>query len=133
MTPFRHYLHTDAVQTARPDLAHICDYDSDEEAPWRDHYEHEKIHDFIDCSPQEKQFMCLWNTFTRGLCPMFSLGMKDILCRFVREYVMQIELAEGFAAFCAHLAVLRRSGTITKDELDHVVYVYRGNLSCHPK
>jgi VEFS-Box of polycomb protein len=130
VNPVRHYLHTNPVQTIRPDYDSLRDYDSDEDTSWQDQYEQEKIHDFIDCNPQEKQLMCLWNTFTRRIGPIFSMLMKNVLCRFVVQHAMEIEMAEAYPALCAQLSMFRRDAIITPAESLEVVTRYRSTLLC---
>ncbi|OQV23627.1 hypothetical protein BV898_02370 [Hypsibius exemplaris] len=130
VNPVRHYLHTNPVQTVRPNYDHLRDYDSDEETSWQDQYEHEKIHDFVDCNPQEKQFMCLWNAFTRRSSPIFSVRMREVLCRFVVQHAVEIELADAYPALCAQLSMFRRDGIITQAESLEVVKRYRSQINC---
>ena len=130
VNPVRHYLHTNAVQTVRPLHDQLRDHDSDDDTDWQDQYEQEKIHDFIDCNPQEKQFMCLWNGFTRQIQPIFSVRMPEVLGRFVVQHALEIAMAEAYPALCAQLSMFRRDGIITPAECLAVVTQYRSTLAC---
>ncbi|XP_055348064.1 uncharacterized protein LOC129595171 [Paramacrobiotus metropolitanus] len=131
ITPLRHHLHSNTVQPIRPDRLHMVEHDSDDEDNhWQDQYEHDKINDFIDCSPAEKQLMCQWNTFTRPFNPVFSIGLKDLLCRFVQQHCAGLDAGEAFAPLCAQLSVLRRLRCLTQEEVLQVVKVWRAMHRC---
>ncbi|GAU91020.1 hypothetical protein RvY_03355 [Ramazzottius varieornatus] len=131
INPLRHYLHTSTVRSIRPEQRWLQAYDSDEETEWQDEYEREKLHDFIDCNPQEKYFMSLWNAFTRRLAPLMSFKMQDVLCRFVLQHAVEIELHEAYPALVAQLAILRRDTVITAPQSIQVIQAYRNTLACH--
>ncbi|XP_055348155.1 uncharacterized protein LOC129595244 [Paramacrobiotus metropolitanus] len=119
ITPLRHHLHSNTVQPIRPDRLHMVEHDSDDE--------HDKI---IDCSPAEKQLMCQWNTFTRPFNPVFSIGLKDLLCRFVQQHCAGLDAGEAFAPLCAQLSVLRRLRCLTQEEALQVIRVWRAAQRC---
>ena len=128
INPVRHYLHTSAVRSVRPEQRWLQGYDSDGETEWQDDYEREKLHDFIDCNPQEKYFMSLWNAFTRRLAPLMSFKMKDVLCRFVLQHAIEIEINEAYPALVAQLSILRRDSVITAQQSFQVHYQFSTNI-----